>query len=105
MKTTTRRPSLFAQAVDAVAECLARDPLVPPENRDAYRQAWASVIRGGFAQVLGGERFYVPSAREAREAARQRILSALAAGEAPADIARRERVKASWVRKLKQRGA
>lgn len=100
---TDRRPlPILSRLIRTAAERLAHDPVVPPENREAFRANCESVLHAQFSLEFGGERIYAP--REAtwlRMERRQRIERALALGDSTAAIARRERVSERWVRKVR----
>jgi hypothetical protein len=97
---------IFAQLIGKVADRLAADPLVPPENRSAYREQICSVFSAQLASMFGGEevRFYVPkAATDLRVARDERIAAALAAGKPATEVAKAERVSDRHVRRLRGR--
>lgn len=105
-----RNPSILTRVIGAAAERLAQHPSIPPENRVAFRQAAESVMHGTWASMFGGETVWVRiyAARitaEDRARREARILEALALGDAPEAVARRERVTVRWVQKLRKRTA
>jgi hypothetical protein len=106
MPTPAARPqSVLTQVIEAIAHRLAQHPDIPVCNRDAFRANATSVMHQQWASVFGGEsvwlRLYVPNMpSSAREIRRARILSALAAGEPKAVVAKRERVSLRWVQRL-----
>lgn len=101
----TRTSSLFASVIDRAAEALASDPRIPAASRAAFQATASSVLRAQFAALVGGERVYAPKVCvEERKAQQRRIADALGRGDAVADIARREGVDPSWVRRLRRRG-
>jgi hypothetical protein len=74
-------------------------------NREAEYLTWVSVIYSVAADCFGGERIYGPQTnRVEREQARQRIAIALQNGDAPTQIAQREGVDPSLVRRIRRRG-
>lgn len=99
-----KRQGLLTSVIDAAASRLANDPRVPDANRAAYRDTVVCVLRSQFAVVFG-ERVYVArDPQQERAQRRARIVQALAAGEQPPSIARRERVSERWVRAIRARG-
>jgi hypothetical protein len=97
---------VIAQLIGKVADRLAADPLVPPENRNAYRDTICSVFSAQLAAMFGGEevRFYVPkAATDLRVARDERIAAALAAGKPATEVAKAERVSDRHVRRLRGR--
>jgi len=100
-----RPPSIARRLFQAAAERLADVHKVPADNRAAYVDQVAIVIEQVFCDAFGGERIKLwfatkPPAQAA--ALRERIHQAIAAGEAPQVIARREVCSERWVRKLRQ---
>jgi Mor family transcriptional regulator len=96
----------IARFLGAVADRLASDPAIPPENRSAYRETVVTVFSGQLSAMFGGEevRFYVPkSATDLRQARDERIAAALSAGEPPAVVAQRERVSERHARRVRGR--
>jgi DNA-binding NarL/FixJ family response regulator len=82
------------------AEVAVKTCGMPPEAADTVE----SVLRAELSRLYGGEKVWLSTARmpqETREARNQRILAALAAGEATATIARREGVSVRMVRWLR----
>ena len=75
-----------------------------PQPEQAY-MAMVSTIYSVFSEVCGGEWVYVPKINAVdREQSRERIALALQAGEPTNQIARREGVDASLVRRMRRRG-
>jgi hypothetical protein len=97
---------LMSQVIGAIAERLAADPRIPVENREAYRQTVRSVIEAELSRLFPGEqlRMYIPKFGSAQRKERdERIAAAIAAGEAPDDIAKRESITVRHVRRLRGR--
>lgn len=96
----------LAKLLGAVAERLASDPSIPPANRMAYRETVISVFSAQLSSMFGGEevRFYVPkAATDLRVARDERIATAIAAGEPPATVAKRENITERHVRNIRGR--
>jgi hypothetical protein len=94
-----RGDSLFHAFATRLAQRLAGHG----PNREAEYLTWVSVIYSVAADCFGGERIYGPQTnRVEREQARARIALALEAGEPDQEIARREAVSRSLVRKVRQ---
>jgi hypothetical protein len=92
--------------INAVAERIAADPLVPEENRQALRDTAVTVIQGEFSAQFGwGEAlFFLPKVwLEQRRARSERVAAALSAGEAAESIARREKISPRHLRRLRGR--
>lgn len=94
---------------DEVLRMLARasvSRLAPdPQQRPHLEAHLVSHFRSVLADAFGGERIALYAGRRhARAEQRQRILAALAAGEATAEIARREGCSVTWVRALRRSG-
>lgn len=95
------RESLFHAFATRLAERMARNS----SNREAEYLTWVSVIYAVAADCFGGERIYGPRVnRIEREQARERIVKALEDGQATAEVARRERVSVSLVKKMRRTG-
>lgn len=106
MNEPTRAPSLLSRVIAATAQRLAQHPSIPPASRAAFEAQAAAVMQTMWSDLFGGEsvwvRCYVPhSWATDRACRRDRIRAALAAGERPVDIARRERVSERHVRRLR----
>ncbi len=97
-----RGDSLFHAFATRLAQRLAGHG----PNREAEYLTWVSVIYSVAADCFGGERIYGPQTnRVEREQARARIALAIQAGEPATQIARREGVDPSLVRRIRrQRG-
>ena len=94
---------------DEVLSLLARATVtrlaVNPAERPHLEAHLVSHFRCVLADAFGGERIALyASRRQARVEQRQRIMAALANGEAPSAIASRERCDPSWVRRLRRSG-
>jgi hypothetical protein len=95
-----------ARLIGMLADWISDDATLPLENREALRATIVAVGCARLSDAFGGEqlRLYVPKPdmqhRIAREA---RITAAVSAGEAPNVIAKREKVTARWVRKVRGR--
>ena len=90
--------SLFHGIALRLAERLTRDS---PNPEQAYL-AMVSTIYSVAAEVCGGEWVYVPQSNVIeREQARARIAMALEAGDAPTQIAKREGVGRTTVRRIR----
>jgi len=106
----TRRPSILSQVLAQGADALADRWQVPAETRPAFRATFDSVMREAF-KLRAGERipswgfFVAKESTEQRQQKRRRILEALAQGEEPAVIAKREDVTTRWVRVLRAKQA
>lgn len=97
-----RRTPWLTLVIRSASERIAADPRIPAEARAALRDTAVSVLHQQFSALMGGERVYAPRVDESvRQAQRQRIAAALAAGEAPRVIARREGCSLRWVYKLR----
>ena len=89
--------------IHGAAELIARQEWVPPQNRAAMRAAAVSIFEQQICAVIGYDSLVIngwvmpPSARQAR---RDRIEAALAAGESPKVIAGRELVSPRWVLRI-----
>lgn len=95
------RESLFHSFATALAERLTRNS----PNREAEYLTLVSVIYAQAAAIFGGERIYGPRTNPVEmEQSRERITLALQAGEPQQQIARREGVSVSLVKKLRRRG-
>jgi len=95
--------SLFDAFVTRASEVIAERQHLPAETCVAFRQTLEHILREQAASVFGGERVYAPKVSSAqRQQSRQRILHSIASGEPTKDIARRERVSAQWVRRLRE---
>lgn len=101
------RNSLFDALAEALAGAVA-DMTIGPAGRGgrqweaAYLTAM-SIICAQAARVVGGEWVYVPRVNQAaRQQARERIVQALEAGEPTMNIAQREGVSVSLVKKVRR---
>ena len=91
--------SLLMHMVDRLADRLTRDA----PDRDAAYLAMVSTICSVFSEACGGEWVYVPRGNAVeRLQARQRIALALEAGEPSPQIAAREGVDPSLVRRIRR---
>ena len=98
----SRPQSVFQRLICAGADALADQWQVPQQNRQAFRDTAVSVLSNTFASLHGGESLYAPRVTvQLREERKARICQALAAGEASASIAKRERVSKRWVNLLR----
>ena len=103
MATLNRPRSPLRTIIDAAAESIAAQSWVLPENREAMRAAVVSIFEQKVSAVIGYDSVVIsgwvmpPSARQAR---RDRIEEALAAGESPKAIAGRELVSPRWVLRI-----
>lgn len=89
--------SLFHAFACRLAEHLTRDS---PDPEIAYL-SMVSTIYSAAASVAGGEWVYMPRENVVElEQRRQRIANAVAIGEAPDDVARREGVHRRTVRRI-----
>ena len=91
--------------VDAIARRLVEHPSVPPENREALRAVAPRLIEQAIMATLGCDSVTITGwvlAPMERQARRERILSALCAGEPAAAVASRELVSVQWVRRLRK---
>lgn len=96
----------LAQLLDLAADVAARDSRIPPATREAYRANVRAVLQGELARLFGGSEvtFFVPKlGAEARRVREERIADALARGEAPASVARREGVSERHARRVRGR--
>lgn len=101
-----RGPSLMARMIGAIADRLAADPSIPTENRAEFRAQVVIVVESELARLFGGADLlmYVPKfSPERRRAREKRIAAAIAAGEAPERVARREDVSERHVRRIRAR--
>lgn len=90
--------------LEMLADWYASD--IPPENRQAFRDTFVTVVSGKLSDAFGGEqlRVYVPKeTAEQRTARDERIAAALEAGETQRDIAKREKVTQKWVYNVNHR--
>lgn len=95
------RESLFHAFASALAERLTRNS----PNREAEYLTLVSVIYAQAAAIFGGERIYGPRNNVVEiEQSRARITAAIEAGEPTAQIAKREGVDPSLVRRMRRRG-
>lgn len=100
---SNRSGSLLSSFIAAAAERLSMHPCIPPENREAFRASVVSVLEQLVVGMFGGITVRMtgwvvaPSLRQDR---RDRIESALLAGESVRAIAGRELVSERYVRKL-----
>lgn len=95
------RESLFHAFASALAAHLTRHS----PNREAEYLTLVSLIYAQAAAVFGGERIYGPRTNQVeREQARMRIAKAIESGEPSAQVARREGVSLSLVKKVRRRG-
>lgn len=107
----TRRPSLLAQVIARSADTLAERWHVPAESRPEFRQTFDTVMREALCMYAGDRitsrvRMYVAEkSADERQQQRRRILDALATGQEPVVIARREGVTPQWVRVLRAKQA
>lgn len=87
--------SLFSTVVRALADGVAAQPGVPPENREALRDTARSVIASELQRMFGGEqlRMYVP--RLSAEQRAERDARIAGTNELADDVARRGVVE--WV--------
>ena len=94
------RASLFHTFASALAERLTRNS----PNREAEYLTLVSMIYAQAAAVFGGERIYGPRTNPIEmEQSRARIAAAIESGAEPVDIAARERVHPSTVRRIRAR--
>lgn len=95
------RESLFNAFADALARRLTRDN---PQPEQAYLAMMATIYSAA-RSVCPGEFVYIPFSNPIEaEQARSRIAAAIAAGDSPTAVARREGVSLSLVKKLRRRG-
>lgn len=95
------RESLFNVFADALARRLTRDN---PHPDQAYLAMMATIYSAA-ASVCPGEYVYIPASNPIeQEQARVRIATAIAAGDSPTAVSRREGVSLSLVKKLRRRG-
>ena len=98
--------SLLARLIRAVADRLASHPSIPEQGRDLFKATAASVIEAELRSHFGGEqiRLYIPKfGGETRKARDERITAAIAAGEPPPSVAKREAVSERHVRRVRGR--
>ena len=95
--------SLFSTVVRALADGVAAQPGVPPENRDALRDTARIVIASELQRMFGGEqlRMYVPKmSAEQRQERDARVADSKGPSD---DVARRERISDRQVRRIRGR--
>jgi hypothetical protein len=98
--------SILRTVLNLAADRAASIAGVPPENRAEFRDVLVRAIEDELAKRFGGEtlKLYFPRLGGMQRKARdERIEAALGAGEAPAVIAKRERISPRWVRKFRGR--
>lgn len=95
------RESLFNAFADALARRLTRDN---PQPEQAYLAMMATIYSAA-ASVCPGEYVYIPASNPIElEQARARIARAIAMGESTREIAQREKIDPSFVRRIRRRG-
>jgi hypothetical protein len=103
----SRRASILSKVLQRGADAFADRLQVPPENREAFRLTFESVMIDAFRIDRVGEKlptwglYVAKTTDQERQQRQRRILQALASNEAPASIAKREQVSVRWVRVLR----